>query len=298
VKPAALGTAVACLSILAGACTVEDDQLLAAVGVTRLLLIDTALSRQSVANPDGTLQVAEWTVSSATLDISGIPVDLVPGTPCAFVDTALVAPGASGSCSEGVIIQALPDQPVGLTLHVSSMRVRRARPPAGPDDVRADTDEDGVANADDECPYLANETDANGDGLIDCFRFDLFGLVVADSDGDGVADGTDNCVWVAGPQTDTEGTSAIGIPDGIGDACTEEAADVEIDSGTEFDLHFEVGPTLTQPVSAITFLVVDFREALTSADCTWESGVCQLNQDAVQFCPRETALGALAGCSS
>ena len=73
--------------------------------------------------------------------------------------------------------------------------------------VVVDTDSDGVADEDDNCPNLANEDqlDTDGDGTGDACD--------ADDDNDGVNDGPDNCDLVANPaQTDTDA-------DGTGDAC-------------------------------------------------------------------------------
>src|SRR6185503_16566628 len=70
-----------------------------------------------------------------------------------------------------------------------------------------DSDDDGVADASDNCPAVANpdQIDSDADGLGD--------LCDPDDDNDGLADGGDNCVFVANvDQTDTDG-------DGAGDAC-------------------------------------------------------------------------------
>jgi hypothetical protein len=74
-----------------------------------------------------------------------------------------------------------------------------------------DTDGDGVDNATDNCPAVANpaQTDTDGDGTGDACDSTPNG----DTDGDGVDENADNCSAVANPtQTDTDG-------DGTGDAC-------------------------------------------------------------------------------
>lgn len=74
-----------------------------------------------------------------------------------------------------------------------------------------DTDEDGVPDADDNCPghFNPDQNDADMDGLGDvCDPFDN-----RDADDDGVPDAIDNCPDAFNPdQTDTDF-------DGIGDAC-------------------------------------------------------------------------------
>jgi subtilisin family serine protease len=76
--------------------------------------------------------------------------------------------------------------------------------------IVSDADGDGVADADDNCPNVANpgqqDSDADGQG-------DACEPVVADADSDGVADADDNCPNVANPgQEDADS-------DGTGDAC-------------------------------------------------------------------------------
>ncbi|MCC6800221.1 MAG: thrombospondin type 3 repeat-containing protein, partial [Anaerolineae bacterium] len=75
------------------------------------------------------------------------------------------------------------------------------------DDGPVDTDADGVPDATDNCPSVANPAQTNTDG-------DAFGDACdPDDDNDSVPDASDNCPLVANTaQTDTDG-------DGLGDAC-------------------------------------------------------------------------------
>ena len=75
-----------------------------------------------------------------------------------------------------------------------------------------DGDGDGIPDASDNCPSVANpsQTDTDGDGQGDACDSSPNG---PDSDGDGIPDATDNCPNVSNPaQIDSDG-------DGQGDAC-------------------------------------------------------------------------------
>ncbi|MFN8643290.1 MAG: thrombospondin type 3 repeat-containing protein [Candidatus Binatia bacterium] len=80
----------------------------------------------------------------------------------------------------------------------------------------ADADGDAICDALDNCPAIANasQADADGDGSGDACD-PCFGTGTADGDADGVCDGQDNCPSVANPgQEDADG-------DRIGDACND-----------------------------------------------------------------------------
>ena len=79
----------------------------------------------------------------------------------------------------------------------------------------ADADADGVPDASDNCPNVANadQADADGDGVGDACDEPDAPPPPPDADADGVPDATDNCPDVANAeQADADG-------DGVGDAC-------------------------------------------------------------------------------
>ena len=313
------GATVGLLLLLAPACTEHDEQLVDDVGVTRLLVTDTDLFSQSVSSPSNRIQVAEWDFDAATLDIDGALVDLFFGEPCSVTDTVFVSPISEGPCASGVVIESSDDPcNVALLLSVTAMQLRRAEPldlsqtiDYDGDGVPNDGDMSGsaydapcglgglTADCDDNCPLVANadQADDNGDGVGNvCTVFDIFGSALRDSDGDDVADSSDNCVWIFNPdQDDTMGVGSRGIPDGIGDDCVEQVAQVYGPSGDSmFDL--VLGPTtLLQDQFINTFLTVDFanRQALR---CEWDAGTCTLDPDKVEFCTHTSVFAALEGC--
>lgn len=76
-----------------------------------------------------------------------------------------------------------------------------------------DIDGDGILNADDNCPYFANpdQADVDNDGVGDLCE------PTADGDGDGIPNGDDNCPYTPNAdQSDIDG-------DGVGDVCDEDA---------------------------------------------------------------------------
>ncbi len=91
------------------------------------------------------------------------------------------------------------------------------------DEAPADSDGDGVMDAEDNCPFVENpdQTDTDGDGAGDACDT----VNNSDSDDDGVDNEVDNCPTVANPgQEDSDG-------DGAGDVCDSVNNDDNDDDG-------------------------------------------------------------------
>jgi hypothetical protein len=284
------------LVAVATGCTENDEQLFEEVGVTRLVVIDTGIGPQLVEPDRDRRQITEWEADAARLEIADSLVDLFFGEPCSFADTAATRALADGACSSGVVIESSEvEQEVGLVISITSLRVSRAEPVILAEDL--DYDVDGVRDRDDNCPLVWNpgQEDDSGEGVGNaCQVVDVFGSALLDSDGDQVPDFSDNCVSFPNPdQADTQGPGGGSVPDGIGDACREQAAQVRLASGaTSFELRY--GPAqLLQPEGDFTYLTVDLAGAL---NCDWESGLCTLDPEQVAFCSNASASAALAGC--
>lgn len=304
------------LLIVSGCETVEDEELFGDIGTLRIFFVDSQLRSQGFVDPDGTLQVAQWKISKATVDLDGEQLDLLIDPECTYFSTAATSPRALGRCAQGLVVGA-SETPRDLTVDLAfEMTVRRATPvPLQPN---GDSDGDGVLDdgdlsgsvvdnpcrsgethgCDDNCLLLGDPTqrDLNGDGVgsVCSITDPLFGDTLIDSDGDGVGDSRDNCFWVPNPgQENTSGVALLGIPDGIGDACNEQVAQVRI--GGSPSVEIQLSSEFTLPVRGVGVLTVDFANE-DALDCDWDAGICTLELSQVDVCVNADLFTASFGC--
>jgi hypothetical protein len=197
-----------------------------------------------------------------------------------------------GSCATGLVIDAT-QEPVQVTLTTTfSMQVTRAEPLILP--PMEDYDADGVVNQGDNCPLVPNadQADDNMDGIGNACTVvnQNTGEFLRDSDADVVPDTADNCVYTANPdQIDSSRPL-----NGIGDACTEQTARVEV--GGEAQISLDLGPaSLLQPLGQLSFLTVDFNDTRTLT-CDWAMALCELDPGQVRFCTTNNVFVSLGGC--
>lgn len=96
-----------------------------------------------------------------------------------------------------------------------------------------DADNDGIEDADDNCPTVANasQTDTDNDGSGNACD--------SDDDNDGIADGVDNCPLVSNSgQADFDG-------DGIGDACDSDDDNDGISDDQDANDNSDTSPTVS-----------------------------------------------------
>jgi uncharacterized delta-60 repeat protein len=200
-----------------------------------LALVDLPESGANTAvalEPDGALVAAGLAIAGPFGDDLVLTRYTADGTPDIDFGTGGVSRTPFfGSAAALPALALQPDGAIVVTAFTLSsetgqdLAVRRfvAGAPASGGD--GDTDGDGVADAEDNCPAVANpdQVDADGDGVGDACAEDD-GTGDGDTDGDGVADAEDNCPAVANPdQVDADG-------DGTGDACDTAGTGTPSDS--------------------------------------------------------------------
>jgi hypothetical protein len=283
--------ACAALLLAATACT-ETDDVNRTIGTTQLLYVDPGLEWQASDEPER-IQAAEWAVPQATLIREGQSFDMTFGGECRFVDTVAAFARPEGACTSGLVIDSTLE-PVQVSLVTTfSMQVTRVEPLILlPMD---DEDGDGVANAVDNCPLVPNadQSDINMDGIGDaCTAINqVTGEAVLDSDADVVPDVFDNCWYISNPLQEDSSDPV----NGIGDACVEQTADVQVGGNRQITL--DIGPApLIQPLGRLSFLTPDFNDTRTLS-CDWIMRVCELDPAQVRFCTSDNVFVAFGGCS-
>jgi len=210
-------------------------------------------------------QIVNWQVEALSAsNITGYDgtYSFLYSGPCAYQLNALANVPFPIACRTSGLSLASGPAPVSATvlLTISRLELRAA---ARPDLTgSADPDGDGVPNATDNCPIVANPDQANvnpaqeltlvGDA---CSDDDASGLpTISDQDLDGVPDRTDSCFWYPSPRLAGETTPPDGDRNGIGDAC-ERIAPVA----------FVNGP-ITVQCDGVTFVPEAGRAALFRMD--------------------------------
>ena len=292
--------------LLAAACGEENNPVVLETGTTRLFPSAPGLSGfqwQRFKDAETTIQAADWQFDFATFTYPEVTVDLaVPnlpdptdrgGTvPCEFEASIQFRDPTAASnrsrCRLGVVIDSIEEAVPAALDTAFRMTVYRAKPELiqvglNPDVGPTDYDGDGLLNANDPCPIIPLEGRAVDQDIADCSFIGANGNLVSDQDADGVADSLDNCVWNPNPgQANTTTHSTLSIEDGIGDACIEQSATVEV-MGNPL-IQIVRGPTdLIQPQNIATFSVVGF-DFVSGLTCDWDAGTCQLAPEAVTFC--------------
>ncbi len=132
-----------------------------------------------------------------------------------------------------------------------------------------DSDGDGIADEQDNCPTVANpvQEDSDGDGIGNAC--DTPDVPPSDLDGDGIPDASDNCPKVSNPgQEDADA-------DGIGNACDVcvDPAQGKPDADLEPDIVFEQPEPEWQGGNDLTCPAVDPVKCPT-CDCACEGSGC------------------------
>jgi hypothetical protein len=285
--------AIGLLVLAATGCEEADESIVIDVGTTRLLLADSDLASQTVevGLAQHTVQVMWWKeVKTADLDLGGELIDMKFGEPCRFDNTSIVLPRGNGKCAGGVIIDADGETREATLLLETTIWVYRAEPIDLP--PTEDFDGDGLPSGADNCPLIDNpdQTDTGMKGFGDACSFFFLGGQALDSDGDTIPDIVDNCAHVPNPgQEDTMGVghepfpAGLGdVPDGIGDACNEQKAQVNL--GGNPDVSLTLGPIdVLQPFRGNSFLTVDFKDQI-SLVCDWAAGTCEIDPSQIEMC--------------
>ena len=283
--------AITLLVLAAGGCTTDiDDSVVIAISTMVPSLADSDLASQAVeaggSLEGGTIQnVYFQNVSVLGLTLDEFESDLTFGENCEFFQAWNTPVFALGKCASGLIVDGDEQKhTMALEVVIGTMTVQRVPPLILPSS--GDYDVDGVENADDNCLLIDNpdQTDTGQKGYGDaCAIFDFsVGVPRLDSDADTVPDSNDNCPYTPNPRQEDTGimlSGGIKVPDGIGDACITEEAQVTV-VGT-----LSLGPeTDTLPLRRVRWLTVDINDTLSLTDCWGVGASCTLNPIPLVLC--------------
>jgi thrombospondin type 3 repeat protein len=227
---ATIATSVSCK-------TVEDP--LPPQATLNFDITDSAIGSQAAALPAP--QVVSWRVeelsASNITGVNGTYSFLFSG-PCSYQLSILAPVAFQAACKTSGLTLSPGSGPRTASLRITLSRLE-LRAAARPDlSSSADPDGDGIPNASDNCPIVANASQDNVNAAQetfkvgdDCSDFDKSGKrTIPDQDLDGVTDGSDNCLWYPNPLVPGETTPTDTDRDGIGDAC-ERIAPVVLPNG-------------------------------------------------------------------
>jgi thrombospondin type 3 repeat protein len=227
-------------------------------------ITDSAIGSQRLPLPSP--QVVSWRVEELSAsNITGFDgtYSFLFSGPCTYQLNVLAPLSFQAVCRTSGLTLAPGGNPRNAALRITLSRLE-VRAAARPDlSNTADPDGDGIPNATDNCPIVANPSQDNvnpsqeilkvGDA---CSDFDKTGKrTIPDQDLDGVPDASDNCLWYPNPLVPGEITPTDADRDGIGDAC-ERIAPVVLPNGR---LTIECdNVTFNALPSKIAFFRIDF----------------------------------------
>jgi hypothetical protein len=250
-------------------------------------ITDSTIGSQRAALPSP--QVVSWRVDELSAsNITGFDgtYSFLFSGPCTYELSILAPFSFPAACRTSGLTLMPGGNPRTATLRITLSRLE-LRAAARPDLASsADPDGDGIPNATDNCPIVANASQDNvnvdqetvrvGD---DCSGFDKSGKrTIPDQDLDGVTDASDNCLWYPNPLAPGETTPTDIDRDGIGDAC-ERIAPVVLPNGRltiECDnVTFDALP------SKVAFFRIDFgRPGVLACDAGFTG--CTIDPSAVR----------------
>ena len=225
-------------------------------------IFDSEVGTQSSSPP--TPQIATWTVEAAyATDITGFEgtYEFLPSPPCVYEENILALVSFSTVCgTSGLTLK--PDVARTAKIHLRFSRITLSQAERPDLSADGDPDGDGIPNASDNCPIVANPDQANVNADLELFKIgdacsqpDTSGSpTIPDRDLDGVPDLTDNCLWYASPAAGEVNVPPDSNRNGIGDACERVAGIVLPQNG----LSLTCDVAFTSSASRVSRFLLDF----------------------------------------